>query len=753
MAKSESKTEVVIEYADLSGLLPVITQVAFFLALAVAMARCTMLETLRDATAVVPGASAIPAGPGASAILWLNLITLLPAILVLLRRAIDRTYYLHNSLAHLLFALLGLWAVISTAWAADKFAAVIHGSTLFSAGSLCWAATQLVRSWTRLRLVAGACLGILMICLAQAMIFKFIEHPDLLKNWNANRAHELEQRGWTEDSFQAKAFEGKLKRGEVVGFFVSSNSMAAMLVLLGIVSAAVAVQRISNKDEPGWAGAICAVLLLTAYTIYLTQSKTAYLTPLIAAGALYAVNRFHVGLMTRRKTVFLVAIAVAVLGVIAIIGHGLFHHSLPTDSMNFRWKYWVGSAGVLKDHPLLGTGWSNFGYSYLAHRLADAPEEIKDPHNLFVRIFTELGIVGGLLSLAWIVRHAWEGTALSSPPAPKATGKPGKLSQVFGQVMPVVLIALLINIVASIDFSQQSAYVMLELLERLLWAGLMILAFAVVSLYSSKDNRLDDRAAPWILWGILVALGVFLLHNLVDFSLFEAGPMMLFALLAGAVLGIRQYSVPGVRAPSRSARIGAGLAIVAWLGVVIFLAIPLQQSESAARNADEHIRQNNLRLAAAGLKDAFDNCPVPNSDYASRSARAYASVENSEGDFRMMVALAQRANPLDPEPRLLEARYYRGHGTALDNSEKIRSNYERVLKLDPNNVGIRLEFADFLTQVIERGEAAKQYKLALEMDDKLPKEESKRLTQTVREAVQKEIDKIENAKDDGFRLE
>ena len=70
----------------------------------------------------------------------------------------------------------------------------------------------------------------------------------------------------------------------------------------------------------------------------------------------------------------------------------------------------MGSLAVFKEHPMLGVGWSNFGLHYLAHRLGQAPEEIKDPHNFLVRFFTELGLVGGVLVILWQLvwaLHPW----------------------------------------------------------------------------------------------------------------------------------------------------------------------------------------------------------------------------------------------------------------------------------------------------------------------------------------------------------
>ena len=83
---------------------------------------------------------------------------------------------------------------------------------------------------------------------------------------------------------------------------------------------------------------------------------------------------------------------------------------------------------------------------------------------------------------------------------------------------------------------------------------------------------MDERAAPWILYGILVGVGVFLVHNLIEFSMFEPGPLCLFGILVGSALGIRLPNRP-VRTPGISPLAIAGLAAACagWLAADIGL--------------------------------------------------------------------------------------------------------------------------------------------------------------------------------------
>jgi hypothetical protein len=138
-----------------------LTALAFFMGMALVIARATTLETLRESYPVGLGVALPPRTLGPAGSLVLDMLSCVPAMLVLLRRVLDRSYVLRSTISHALLGALALWAVVSTAWAADKFAAGVTAAHFFSAGVLLWAMTQLVRSWLRLRWVAAACAGLL----------------------------------------------------------------------------------------------------------------------------------------------------------------------------------------------------------------------------------------------------------------------------------------------------------------------------------------------------------------------------------------------------------------------------------------------------------------------------------------------------------------------------------------------------------------------------------------------------------------
>ena len=78
---------------------------------------------------------------------------------------------------------------------------------------------------------------------------------------------------------------------------------------------------------------------------------------------------------------------------------------------------YAGSKEVTNANVLYRTQWvglDNFGLYYLGARLPSAPEEIKDPHNVFVKFLVELGVVG----LVFCMAGGLAGTGAGGYPAP-----------------------------------------------------------------------------------------------------------------------------------------------------------------------------------------------------------------------------------------------------------------------------------------------------------------------------------------------
>ena len=714
-----------------------LTQAAFFLSLVLVIARAAMPETFRGDSLPAPGSPAAPATPGPSTSLLLDLLCCVPALLVLARRLVDSNFTLRMAWSYLLMFALAAWMLASVLWSSDKFAAAVAAFHWAAAITLLWSTSQLVRSWIRLRIVAPAAFGVLLVLLVQGYYYRFVDLPGFQRDFREHKLERLAERGIASDSVKAGQLEKNIESGEVTGFSLSRNTYAAVLVMLVLVSGGIALQRAKDRDHPGWWVPIllaCAAGLLMLYLW--VQSKTAFATPVVGAILLASVARKRDWIASHARRIYWSGVGLFVLATAAVVGHGLKHGTLFHVSLTFRWQYWVGAAKVFVHHPWLGVGWANFRPYYLMYRLPQAAEEPNDPHNFLVRAFVELGIVGGVLMVAWVLRIWWELTVAQSRPSAQPAPPTVARYRPVPLIISIAAGAMALNALLAIDWMQSGSWIFLEIFKRLLFVLALIGGMGLVAIRSWQRQELDDRPADWLLAGMLVALGLFLLHNLIDFSMFESGPMFLFALLIGAALGMR-LPAPQRQSNRRALTLAAFIiAGVAWVVAVGAVLVPVAQAEAKAQDADGQIRASKTADAGSGpgidaamldharneLIEAFRLTPI-NADYAFRAAQAAILSGADASLVRQLLNEAIEADPINDRYRIARAQLEARTG---DVSHAL-ADYDEALRLDPCNLELRIEYADLLRVSHRPADARHQYQRVLELNDQLAPDEIRRL--------------------------
>lgn len=682
-----------------------LTQIAFGLLIALVLARATMLEAPSQAGETVRGA-----GPTAS--LVLDLLCCVPAFLILTRRLFDRTYVVRWTWSFVLMGLLALWMALSVRWSAGRFQAATSASHVIAGLVVLWSAAQLVRSWQRLRLVAAVLIGLLVALSAYGILYKLVEAPDTIRYFEQHKAEILRDRGLEPGTFQAEQFERKVSHSELMGFTASANSFAALVVLVMMIGVGWVVQRARDNEESDPLLLLMpAVLALGVLMLIWAESRTAFATLALGLLLFVAVWLTRNWLGARSRLAYLLGVVLVVLGAAGVIGVGLARGNLVHSSLTFRWNYWIGSMRMFLEHPVRGVGWNNFSLYYLAARVPQASEEIKDPHNFIVRFFVELGAIGGILLVAWMLRLWWELTRPNVPPATVAAV--GTRSRPLLVVAGFCVLAYVINVVASLDFGLDSGFVLLMLAQRAMYFALLYVAAVATTVKSLQEARGDDRPAPWVLYGMLIALGLFLVHNLVDFSLFENGPLMVFALAAGSALGVRFGSVAGQRRHKRVAGIALAVAAALWAGATLALAIPTADAEQIAVEAHGMIRRGQYRQASELLNEAFGRQPG-NSDYAADAADAAIRDERA-GDFlpraKAFISQAIKANPRVERYYLRRAKWEMM--SAEPDARQVEADYQQAVKLNPNDVPLHLEFARAMIKLGQVDRAIEQFEAAI----------------------------------------
>ncbi|MGC4031040.1 MAG: O-antigen ligase family protein [Tepidisphaeraceae bacterium] len=719
-----------------------LTQLGLVLLLALVATRCTIGELASDAFGL-GGSADVGGGPGPTTTILLNFACVLPALLVLIRRAIDPTYVLRWQLSHVLAIAVAAWITASAAWASNKPNALLYASTWWAGVAILWAAGQLVRSWTRLRPVLGVAAGLALVFVTQSVVYRFYELPELRHYWETDSDIQARRQADPND-FALRQMDLAIKGGAQNGFFRSPNTFAAAAVLAALVGAGFVGTRLLSTREPSdrpkekkeadaFALAAACVLglpLLGVPTILIwSGSKTAIALAALAVIGLAAAWMLRQMLAKRPTFFFILGIAATVAGVVAVVVIGTTTGGLIQDSLNFRWNYWVASARLFVQHPLLGVGWTNFGTHYLGVRLPVAAEEVKDPHNVFVRFATETGGIGLLIAIAFFAMLLREVTRPASPKTPATPPAPQPWMQTALAIAGLFWLLRMLILWPLTSLLPEAG-------KTLLFALLMLVAMLLTVVRTGKEPTADDRPAPFLVYAAVIGLLVFLLHNQVDFALSETGPLLLFMLTAGGLLGVRHPGVAGKTSHTAAAIGGLASVFIALLAAAGLWAAPTIVAETKANAAETEAAAGMVAgksgrgdVFAAKMKAAVDlyreasaNAPVADPDYPRRAIRFMGQADAK--DVEAMYTLAIAADPADPQSYLDRGRFgLRIH----DDAAKVLGDFAEFVKRNPNYAPGRIEFAEALAAYGQEDRSLEQLKAAVEVNDKLNPDEPRRL--------------------------
>ncbi|MCH7527640.1 MAG: O-antigen ligase family protein, partial [Planctomycetes bacterium] len=237
--------------------------------------------------------------------------------------------------------------------------------------------------------------------------------PETEAMYQANRDAIWQNQGVALDSPEVELFEARMRSHEASGYLTHSNVAGAYLVTCGLVALGLALSRLRGGADS--LSRLQALPALAVSAIILGAGVLTHSRGALSAGAVAMVlwilrARFGGVIARHSKAAFRWAWLAVALGGMAVVGHGLWHGSLPGRSLDFRWKYWTASAGMFADRPLAGVGSGNFGRHYLQYKTIESPEEVKNPHNFLVSAATDWG-VGGLVGMVMMLVGASRGVA------------------------------------------------------------------------------------------------------------------------------------------------------------------------------------------------------------------------------------------------------------------------------------------------------------------------------------------------------
>jgi tetratricopeptide (TPR) repeat protein len=273
----------------------------------------------------------------------------------------------------------------------------------------------------------------------------------------------------------------------------------------------------------------------------------------------------------------------------------------------------------------------------------------------------------------------------------------------------------------------------------MLYCCVLVIIACAAALRSIREQTIDERPAPWIFYAVLAAIGIFFLHNLVDFSMFEPGPLVLLMFFMGSAMGLRIGATaaggePGGRYPLRL--ILLALALTLWIGALAAIWAPTAIAEDLAADGRSALARQQPQAAANLFMKAADRQPL-NADYPHFAATALAAAKSAMPAIESAIQRALAQNPLYLDPLHLRVRLYLER--TPEDVERISATYSRILELNPNDLPTRIEFADYLWSHGRQDEALGHYQRAVSLNGQLDPTEPERLSDQDLERAQARI--------------
>ncbi len=384
------------------------------------------------------------------------------------------------------------------------------------------------------------------------------------------------------DSSKVELFERRMQAREATGFFPHSNVAGSYLVLCFFAGLGLITTQWRNlpKRRNVLLSILCAVAtLLILLGVVLTKSLGTLLAGLAALFLWGIVRLCWSWIATQRIRAWAIGWLCVAAGAGAVIGYGLYHGSLPGWSLTFRWQYWQASSDLITDHWMTGVGRENFGRHYLRYKSIESPEEVANPHNLFVQASADWGLLGLIGVVVMAIGASYR--LATRPPARSPPVENGNPLKVVFWALGLLLIVTLgrLPLLGSEDpnFLYYSTVV----------TGIVWLAAFIVFVITTVGPA--EASGSGVITAIAVGLFAFLIQDMINFAMFVPGSVTtFFAMLAYCLAKPKDASVRSAEASSSVCKWLLVAACIATMILVIWIAVfPVARAPSWLHAAEK----------------------------------------------------------------------------------------------------------------------------------------------------------------------
>ena len=648
-------------------------------------------------------------------------------------------------------------------------------------GGLCFAyllLRNLPRTRAETKAIAGVLAATAFAVAAYGIYQAGVEMPEYQRMYKANREASLAAMGIMPGTAAAALYDSRvLGSTDVYSTFALANSLAGFLVGPLVILAGAVWNVLTRRDPNNEGGsrlgpialAIPFVLIMFA-CLLLTKSRSSWL----GLGVAMVVIAFQQRKLVKARALAIAA-TVMILLVSALVMAGLSTRRLDKQvltetgkSLGYRLQYWQGAWTIATSSSRTfwrGLGPGNFVEAYVKVKPPEAGEEIFDPHNMLLEVWTTAGFVALLaLGLALTVGL---GNLLRPTIEVEVEAPDPKLAKRRDPTAPPRSVLWLV-----------------------VWGGLG--GWLGVVLLGQLNPFMGDLFTRWLIlggaWVVAAAAGALLWRRpeAVSSALVGAALIALIVnLLAAGGIGIpvvagglwtmlaiglnlqegRSCAVHRV-VGGRFGAFGLACVWVACLGIFVGAVSPYFQAESAIRNAEEALRATPpaIEKAEAAYQRAAAADQYTARPWMSQAALDY-QVWDSRGakssDLRWKKILVNMIKAVEPprpsnlwwrhrERARMASLLLKQLGGAISPIEvtilrgKVVEASRTAVLLYPTNASLRAWLAEASAEISMTADAMKEGKEALRLDKATPHRD-KHLDPNIKRWLENKIPEWEKA--------
>jgi tetratricopeptide (TPR) repeat protein len=502
-------------------------------------------------------------------------------------------------------------ATVAAAAAANKRAAFSNYITLLAPILMSVMLVQILNTNSKIKLLLFVIAALGVSNAVQCATQLFSGNEQLIKFYEQDANSVLAQQNITPNTLEHWLFEHRLYSKGISGFFITSNSAGAFMILASFAALALALERFKTYKtqnrglNPLIATAIIAVLVILGLLI--TRSKGAIAGAVIAAAMFTVYLLFRYSLEKYKKTILVVCILLILAGGTAVVWYGLTYNTLPGgNSMFVRWQYWAASVKMYADNPLKGVGPGNFAYYYLRYKPPAGIETVTDPHNFLLSILTQYGPAGLIGFLAAIFVPLFKTIFHRNTEATEQTSqaelsfKP--MAIIYVTVITVALLLLRPLLVRNKLGNQIGVAIYVITVLYIVPAAVFLGGFIALFL---EDNIKKFHAAATV--ALFCAIVGILIHNLVDFAIFETGIYTTLWAMIACLIVLSGRNEPKVLKlnPVTRAIVSFAAVVLAWT-ILRYAFIPVLNATAKIQQSFREPDKACELLNAASQADIFD---------------------------------------------------------------------------------------------------------------------------------------------------